>query len=99
MAVSSYGATRYNLAQLTVGQLASPPGMLGAASASNRFLVWVTLPAGGLLGGAFGSVVPVSAVLWVTTAVQVASALPLFCPGARPVAMADGGHTAPGARR
>ncbi|HEU5472904.1 MAG TPA: MFS transporter [Actinophytocola sp.] len=77
MAVSSYGATRYNLAQLTTGQLASPPGMLGAVSASNRFLVWATLPVGGLLGGALGCVLPVTGVLWVTTALQVAAILPL----------------------
>ncbi|HET9141503.1 MFS transporter, partial [Actinophytocola sp.] len=78
MAVSSYGATRYNLAQLTMGQLACPPGMLGAVSASNRFLVWLTLPVGGLIGGTLATYLPVAAVLWVTTAVQLASALPLL---------------------
>jgi MFS family permease len=75
MAVSSYGATSYNIAQVTFRQLSCPPELLARVGASNRFLVWSTLPVGGLLGGVFGSYLPVAAVLWLTTAAQVASAL------------------------
>jgi MFS family permease len=75
MAASSYGATRYNIAQITYYQRSCPAELLGRVSASNRFLVWATLPAGGLLGGVLGSYLPVIAVLWLATAAQVASAV------------------------
>jgi MFS family permease len=75
MAVSSYGATRYNIAQITYFQRSCPAELLGRVSASNRFLVWATLPAGGLLGGILGTYLPVTAVLWLATATQLASAM------------------------
>lgn len=75
MAVSSYGATRYNIAQITFFQRSCPAELLGRVSASNRFLVWAALPAGGLLGGALGTYLPITAVLWLVTAAQLASAM------------------------
>jgi MFS family permease len=87
MAASSYGATSYNIAQITFFQRACPAGLLGRVSASNRFLVWATLPAGALLGGVLGSYLPVTEVLWLATVAQVASAmvgaLPLHQMGTR----------------
>jgi MFS family permease len=73
MAATGYGATRYNVAQLTFRQRHCPPALLGRVSASNRFLVWSVLPVGGLLGGALGSILPVTAVLWIVAAGQLAS--------------------------
>jgi MFS family permease len=75
MVASSYGATRFNIAQITYFQRSCPAELLGRVSASNRLLVWATLPAGGLLGGVLGSQLPVTAVLWLATAAQVASAV------------------------
>jgi hypothetical protein len=87
MAESSYGATSYNIAQITFFQQACPAELLGRVSASNRFLVWATLPAGGLLGGVLGSYLPITEVLWLATVAQVASAvvgaLPLHQMGSR----------------
>jgi MFS family permease len=87
MAASSYGATSYNIAQITFFQQACPVELLGRVSASNRFLVWATLPAGGLLGGVLGSYLPITEVLWLATVAQVASAvvgaLPLHQMGTR----------------
>ena len=87
MAASSYGATRYNIALITFSQRSCPAELLGRVSASNRFLVWAMLPAGGLLGGVLGSFLPVIAVLWLATAAQVASAaagaIPLHQMGTR----------------
>jgi MFS family permease len=74
MVASSYGATRFNIAQITYFQRSCPAELLGRVSASNRLLVWATLPAGGLLGGVLGSQLPVTAVLWLATAAQGASA-------------------------
>lgn len=75
MVASSYGATRYNIAQVTFFQQSCPPDLLGRVSAANRFLVWATLPAGALLGGILGAYLPVTAVLWLATAASVASAV------------------------
>lgn len=75
LAASSYGAARYNIAQLTFRQLSCPPELLGRVGASNRFLVWSTLPIGGLLGGALGTYLSITTVLWLVAAGQVASVL------------------------
>lgn len=88
MAASSYGATRYNIAQITYFQLSCPAELLGRVSASNRFLVWAALPAGGLLGGVLGTYLPVTAVLWLATAAQLASAMA----GALPLHQRGTGH-------
>ncbi|CAL9471864.1 MFS transporter [Streptomyces sp. enrichment culture] len=53
--VMAGGATVYNVAQLSLRQRICPPELLGRMNASIRFLVWGTMPLGGLLGGAIGS--------------------------------------------
>ncbi|MER8072989.1 MFS transporter [Streptomyces sp. NPDC094034] len=49
------GATVFNVAQLSLRQRICPPDLRGRMNASIRFLVWGTMPFGGLLGGAIGS--------------------------------------------
>ncbi|HEX9517545.1 MAG TPA: hypothetical protein VF940_15390 [Streptosporangiaceae bacterium] len=46
----------YNIAQLSYRQMICPPHLLGRMNAAMRWIVWGTLPLGGLLGGVFGSV-------------------------------------------
>jgi MFS family permease len=75
MAIPGYGAARYNIAQITFRQLACPPELLGRVGASNRFLVWSTLPVGGLLGGVLGTYLSLETVLWLVTAGMVTSVL------------------------
>src|SRR6266568_988017 len=45
----------YNIAQLSYRQLICPPDLLGRMNAAIRWIVWGTLPLGGLIGGALGS--------------------------------------------
>jgi MFS family permease len=54
LAAESYGAVLYNVAQVSFRQAVCPDRLLGRMNASIRFLVWGTVPLGGLLGGALG---------------------------------------------
>ncbi len=49
------GALVYNINQTAYRQLLCPPEILGRVNATIRFLLWVTLPTGGLLGGTLGN--------------------------------------------
>jgi hypothetical protein len=47
-------------------------------NASVRFIVWGTVPIGGVLGGLLGGTIGVVPTLWVASAGQVAAALPVL---------------------
>ena len=51
------GVVVYNVAQVTFRQGLCPPELLGRMNATMRFLVWGTMPLGGLLGGILGSAI------------------------------------------
>jgi hypothetical protein len=53
----TFMAVVYNVAQLSYRQLITPPDLLGRMNAAMRWIVWGTLPLGGLLGGAIGSAI------------------------------------------
>jgi predicted MFS family arabinose efflux permease len=53
--VVSFGAIVYNVNQTACRQLLCPVSILGRVNATVRFIVWGTLPVGGVLGGALGS--------------------------------------------
>jgi MFS family permease len=55
----------YNIAQLSFRQAICPPGLLGRMNAAIRWIVWGTLPLGGLIGGALGTVLGVRATIWI----------------------------------
>ncbi|MEV0620664.1 MFS transporter [Nonomuraea sp. NPDC050404] len=51
------GTVVYNVTQVSFRQAATPEPLLGRMNATMRFLVWGTLPLGGLVGGVLGEVV------------------------------------------
>ena len=59
------GSVVYNIAQVSFRQGLCPPELLGRMNATMRFLVWGTLPLGGLLGGVLGSTIGVRQTLFV----------------------------------
>ena len=61
----SFCAVVYNIAQLSYRQLICPPELLGRMNAAIRWIVWGTLPLGGLMGGALGSLVGIRPTIWV----------------------------------
>ena len=61
----SFTAVVYNIAQLSYRQLICPPELLGRMNAAIRWIVWGTLPLGGVIGGALGSLIGVRPTMWV----------------------------------
>ncbi|MEY2421564.1 MAG: hypothetical protein QOI95_1631 [Acidimicrobiaceae bacterium] len=64
------GGVAYNINQVSVRQALCPRRLQGRMNASVRFLVWGTLPLGGFLGGALGSVIGIRSTLWVAAVGQ-----------------------------
>jgi MFS family permease len=63
--LSGFGALVYNINQVSFRQRLCPERLLGRMNATMRFLVWGTLPLGGLLGGLLGTVLGVRNTLWI----------------------------------
>lgn len=59
------GVVVYNITQVSFRQALCPERLLGRMNATMRFLVWGSMPVGGLLGGALGSTIGVRAALLV----------------------------------
>lgn len=68
---NAYGAVVYNIAQVSFRQAICPPRLQGRMNASIRFLVWGTIPLGGLVGGALGSAIGIHGALWVGVIVMI----------------------------
>ncbi len=64
----SFSAVVYNVTQVSYRQAICPPQLLGRMNAAVRWVVWGTLPLGGVLGGAFGTLLGVRATLWIAFA-------------------------------
>jgi MFS family permease len=47
----------YNVAQVSYRQSVTPPYLMGRMNAAVRWIVWGTMPIGGVLGGALGTVI------------------------------------------
>jgi len=73
------GIVVYNITQVSFRQGLCPPQLLGRMNATMRFLVWGTMPVGGVLGGALGSALGVRATLLAAAIGQALSFLPVFC--------------------
>ena len=75
--VLSWSVVVYNVVQVSFRQRLCPPGLLGRMNASVRFIVFGTMPIGGLLGGVLGEWLGVLPALWVATAGGFAACLPV----------------------
>ncbi|SCX59856.1 Predicted arabinose efflux permease, MFS family [Klenkia marina] len=73
----SWAVVVYNVVQVSFRQRLCPPRLLGRMNASVRFVVFGTMPLGGLLGGVLGTAVGVVPALWVAVAGQLLAALPV----------------------
>ena len=65
MGAASFGGTIYNIAQVTLRQSICPPELLGRMNASNRVVVFSTLPIGSLAAGVIAGSIGVRATLWI----------------------------------
>jgi predicted MFS family arabinose efflux permease len=66
--VVGLGSTVYNIAQVTLRQALCPDRLLGRMNASNRFIVWGTLPLGSVAAGALADEAGARNALWVGAA-------------------------------
>jgi MFS family permease len=65
MTVFSIGVVVYNVTQLSFRQGLTPDRLLGRMNATMRFLVWGTMPLGGLIAGGLGTWFGVRETLWI----------------------------------
>ena len=72
------GVVVYNIIQVSFRQGLCPPELLGRMNATMRFLVWGTMPLGGLAGGALGTVLGVRPTLFVAAIGMSLAFLPVF---------------------
>lgn len=78
MSVVAFGGMLYNVVQLSFRQQIAPDGMLGRMNATMRFIVWGTIPLGGVVGGALGSAIGVRPTLWIAALGGALGFLPAF---------------------
>jgi MFS family permease len=62
--IAGAGAVLYNITAISLMQTLTPERLLGRLNASRRFIVWGTIPLGGLVGGAIASWLGLTAALW-----------------------------------
>ncbi|HEX3811577.1 MAG TPA: MFS transporter [Mycobacteriales bacterium] len=77
MAVSA-GVVIYNVTQVSFRQALCPERLLGRMNATMRFLVWGTMPLGGLLGGALGATVGVRTAILIGVLGTSTAFLPVY---------------------
>ena len=73
----SWAVVVYNVVQVSFRQRLCPPALLGRMNASVRFIVFGTMPVGGLLGGVLGEWLGVLPALWIATAGGFVACLPV----------------------
>jgi MFS family permease len=71
-------STIYNINQVSLRQAITPDHLLGRMNATMRFLVWGTLPIGGLIGGTLGSIIGLRPTLIVGVIIQSSAFLWTF---------------------
>jgi MFS family permease len=77
-AMIGIGVVVYNVTQVSFRQGLTPERLLGRMNATMRFLVWGTMPLGGLLGGALGAWLGVRTTLWIAGIGACLAFLPTF---------------------
>lgn len=95
-AVFSWSVVVYNVTQVSFRQALCPPGLLGRMNATIRFLVWGTMPIGGLVGGVLGSTIGLRPTLWIGAVGVMLAVLPVFLSPLRTMRELPAGPEEPG---
>ena len=72
------GVVVYNVTQVSFRQTITPDDLLGRMNATMRFIVWGTMPLGGLAGGLLGTAIGVHPTIWVACTGMLISVVPLL---------------------
>jgi MFS family permease len=76
--ISGFGVVLYNIQQVSLRQAITPERIQGRMNAVMRFLVWGTIPLGGLTGGALASWIGLRETLWVAAIAGTFTVLPVL---------------------
>jgi MFS family permease len=76
--IHGVGVIVYNVNQLSFHQRLTPDRLLGRMNATVRFVVWGTIPLGGVLGGTLAAWLGVHTALWVGAIGQLLAVLPVL---------------------
>jgi predicted MFS family arabinose efflux permease len=79
LTVFGYGVIVYNVAQVSYRQAICPDRLLGRMNASVRFIVWGTMPLGGLAGGALGEWIGIRGTLWISAVLEALAVIWVIC--------------------
>lgn len=77
-AVIGVGVVIYNVTQVSFRQGLTPERLLGRMNATMRFLVWGTMPLGGLIGGILGELLGARTTIWIGAIGGCLAFLPVF---------------------
>ncbi|GHF06042.1 MFS transporter [Amycolatopsis deserti] len=78
LVASGYGIVVYNVAQVSYRQAICPDRLLGRMNATVRFVVWGTMPLGGLVGGGLGELIGVRPTVWAGCSLMAVTMLPVL---------------------
>jgi MFS family permease len=83
--VIGFGGMVYNIGQVSYRQAICPERLQGRMNATMRWIVWGTMPLGGLLGGALGQWTTLRTALWVGAIGGLVSFLPVLLTSVRKI--------------
>ena len=90
--VVSFGTVTYNVSQVSFRQRLTPDPLLGRMNATMRFLVWGTMPLGGLIGGALGQTLGARSTLLIAAGGACLAFLPIYFSPLRKMQELPGAH-------
>jgi MFS family permease len=64
-AVNFFSGVVYNVAQVSYRQAICPPQLMGRMNAATRWIVWGTIPLGGVIGGVLGTEIGIRPTMWI----------------------------------
>ncbi|MDF5731775.1 MAG: MFS transporter [Rhizonema sp. PD38] len=77
--ISGFGESVHQITQITLRQTLVPDRLQGRMTASFRFIIWSTVPIGGIVGGILGETLGLRAALWVGAVGNLLAFLWVFC--------------------
>jgi len=83
--VVGFGGMVYNIAQVSYRQAICPERLQGRMNATMRWIVWGTIPLGGLLGGVIAETTSLRTALWVGAVGGILSFLPVLLSSVRSI--------------
>ena len=84
-AIGGFGGVSYNITQVSLRQAITPERLQGRMNAAMRWIVWGTIPLGGLLGGAVGQWVGLRPAMWIGAIGSATAFLPVVLTSVRSI--------------